>query len=169
LIGANLTAGDQVYPQSDPAAVKAGAAPEPFTIGETLNKTYLGTSKTVNHYSSTETNQTTGDYVTRNAYYEQSTGVLMEMVIEHYWASLGETDSEHWKITQFNSAEAPSTDGNGDGATTDGGLPSWLVPVVAVVVVVVVAVLVVALVLMMRKKPKVQAETPPPAQPQPPV
>jgi hypothetical protein len=170
LIGANLTSGDQVYPQSDPAAVAAGASAQPFTINETVTRTYLGTAKTVNHYSSRETNATTGDNVNRDAYYEKSTGVLMEMVIEHYWASLGETDSEHWKITQFNSATAPATDndngGNANGNdNTIAGLPWWLL-VTVVAVVVVVAVLLVALVMAMRKKPQTQAQTPPPAQPE---
>ena len=170
LIGANITAGEQVYPQSDPAAVKAGHAAAPFTITETVAKTYLGSLKTVNHYTETVTNQTTGDYVRRDAYYEQSTGVLMEMTIEHYWASLGETDSEHWKITQFNSAVAPTTgDGNEGGSNTSGGLPSWLVLSVVVVVVIVVALLITALMLSRRKKPQVQAEMAPPAQPQAPV
>ena len=169
LIGANLTAGDLVYPQSDPTAVAAGASTQPFTINETVTKTYLGTAKIVNHYSSRETNATTNDYVNRDAYYEQSTGVLMEMTIEHYWASLGETDREHWTISQFNSATAPASDDNNnqnDGANTNEGLPSWLVPAVVVVVVVVVAVLVVALVLQMRKKPQTQSATPPHAEPE---
>jgi hypothetical protein len=165
IIGANLTSGQKAYPGSDPAAVTAGVSAESFTIKDTVAKMYLGVSKMVNHYSETVTNSTTGDYVTRNAYYEQSTGVLMELTLEHYWASLGETDSETWKITQFNSAVAPATTDNS--TNTNQGLPSWLVPAVVVAVVVVVAVLIVALVVISRKKPKVQAVTPPPAPAQP--
>ncbi len=165
IIGANLTSGQKAYPNSDPAAVTAGVSAESFTIAETVAKTYLGVSKMVNHYTETVTNSTSGDSVTRNAYYEQSTGVLMEMTLEHYWASLGETDSETWKITQFNSAVAPATTDNS--TNTNQGLPSWLVPAVVVAVVVVVAVLIVALVVISRKKPKVQAVTPPPAPAQP--
>jgi hypothetical protein len=165
IIGANLTEGDQVYPDSDPVAVAAGAAALSFTINETVPKSYLGTARQVNHYTNREDNVTSGDYVTRSAYYDQTTGLLMEMTIEHYWASLGETDSEHWRITQFNSATAPADNNQNDG-TSNEGLPSWLVPAVIVVVVVVVVVLVVALVVTMRKKPKVQAATPPPAQPE---
>jgi hypothetical protein len=74
IIGANLTAGQKAYPQSDPAAVKAGVSAESFTIAETVTRTYMKIAKTVNHYIETVTNQTTGDYVKREAYYEQSTG-----------------------------------------------------------------------------------------------
>jgi hypothetical protein len=174
IIGANLTAGQKAYPQSEPAAVEAGVSAESFTIAETVTRTYMNVSKTVNHYTETVTNQTTGDYVKRDAYYEQSTGVLMEMKIEHYWASLGETDSEHWTITQFNSEGASIPSGNNDGTGDDGtntddtneALPGWLVPVLAIVVVVLVVALVATIIFMRRKKPQVQAESPSPAQPQ---
>lgn len=177
IIAANLTAGQKAYPQSDPTAVKAGVAAESFTIAETVTRTYMKVAKTVNHYTETVTNQTTGDYVKRNAYYEQTTGVLMEMLIEHYWASLGETDSEHWTITQFNSEGASIPSGNNDGTNDNGtntngtgdGLPSWLVPVLVVVVVVLVVALVATMVIMRRKKPQVTAETPATAQPQQPL
>ena len=174
IIQANLTAGQQAYPQADPSAVKAGVSAESFTINETVTRTYMALAKTVNHYTETVSNQTTGDIVKRDAYYEQSTGVLMEMRIEHYWASLGETDSELWKITQFNSQGASVPSGNSDGNSDDGtntnntneGLPSWLVPVLAVVVVVLIVALVVTIMLMRRKKPRAQAGTSLPAQPQ---
>ncbi len=172
IIAANLTAGQQAYPQSNPNETARGVSAQSFTITETVPKTYMGVAKTVNHYTETVTNQTTGDFVKRDAYYEQSTGVLMEMRIEHYWASLGETDSEHWTITQFNSEGAyiptgnDGTNNNGtDTNNTGGGLPSWLVPVLVVVVVVLVVALVAAIVFMRRKKPQATTETPAAAQP----
>jgi len=157
IISANLSAGEKAYPQSDPAAVKAGAEAESFTIDETINRTYLGTSKTVNHYSEKVTNTTTGSYIDRNAYYDKETGVLMEMTIEQYYADLQETYSQHWKISQFNSANIPS-DGTSDGTngTDSNGWSQWLLPFV-IVVVVIVAVLMVVVVLKRRKK--VQAPT----------
>ena len=174
IIAANLTAGQQAYPQSNPNETEHGVSAASFTITETIPRTYMSVSKTVNHYAETVTNQTTGDYVKRDAYYEQSTGVLMEMRIEHYWASLGETDSEKWTITQFNNEGAVTPAGNNDG--TDGstdnstsGLPSWLVPAVIVVVVVVVVALAATVMLMRRKKPQAEAETPLPGQPGPTV
>jgi hypothetical protein len=157
IIRANLTAGDQAYPASDPAAVAAGAAAEPFKITDTLSKTYLGTSRVINHYTERVTNTTTGNYVDRNAYYEKETGILMEMTITHYFADVQETDSEHWMITQFNSAVAPSNGGT-DGTTSTDSLPAWVTPAVIVVVVVVVVALVAALMLSRRRKPKVQVE-----------
>jgi hypothetical protein len=174
ITGANLTAGQKAYPQSDPTAVKAGVSAESFTIDETVTRTYMKVAKTVNHYTETVTNQTTGDYVKRDAYYEQSTGVLMEMKIEHYWASLGETDAETWTITQFNSEGASVPSGNNGGNSDNGtntnntneGLPSWLVPVLAIVVVVLVVALVATITFMRRKKPQAQTETPPSPQPQ---
>ena len=172
VIGANLTAGDQVYPQSDPAAVKVGQAAAPFKITETLNKTYLGTSRTVNHYVERVTNTTTGDYVDRSAYYDQATGVLMEMKIEHYWATLGETDSEHWDIVQFNSAQAPSDGtndgGNGNGSDSNDPLQSWIVPL-AIVAVVVVVVATLATMLVLRKRRKADVQERPQTSPRTPV
>lgn len=162
IIGANLTAGDKAYPEPDPAAVAAGAAAESFTITETLNKTYLGTSRPVNRYTERVTNSTTGDYVDRNAYYDQATGVLLEMTIGHFYSSLGETDSEHWKIIQFNSAETTPSDGtNGggnDGSNSNNALPSWVVPIaIAAVVVVVIALVAVMVVHKRRRKAAPQA------------
>jgi hypothetical protein len=121
--------------------------------------------KTVNHYAERVTNATTGDYINRDAYYDQGTGVLMEMTIEHYFASVDEVDSEHWKITQFNSAVAPDETDNGTNGTSSNPLPSWVVPAVIVVVVVVVVALA-AVVMLRRRKSQVQApapsQTPPP-------
>src|SRR3990170_5428743 len=116
IIGANLTAGDKAYPQSNPAEVSAGVAAESFTITETATLTYLGTSREVNHYynSTTDADGT----VIRDAYYDRATGVLLEMTISHSLAvNVDETDSEHWKITQFNSAETTPPNGGGTGGT----------------------------------------------------
>jgi hypothetical protein len=165
IIAANLTAGNEAYPNSDAASVAAGAAAESFTITETITKTYLGSLKTVNHYAARVTNATTGDYINRDAYYDQGTGVLMEMTIEHYFASVDEVDSEHWKITQFNSVVAPDGTDNGTDGTSNNPLSSWTVPAVIVVVVVVVVALA-AVVMLRRRKSKEQvpapSQTPPP-------
>jgi hypothetical protein len=153
IIQANLTAGDKAYPDSDPAAVTAGASAESFTISDTKTLSYLGTSREVNHYyeSKTDTNGT----VIRNAYFDRTTGVLLELTISHsFVATPDETDSEHWKITQFNSAVAPS-DGT-DGTSSTGSLPYWILYAVIVVVVVIIAALVAMLMLRRRKKPDVQ-------------
>ena len=167
IIGANLTAGDKAYNQSDPAAVSAGAAAESFTITETVTLTYLGTSREVNHYynSTTDADGT----VIRDAYYDRATGVLLEMTISHSLAvNVDETDSEHWKITQFNSAETTPPNGGGTGGTNSFDWSSLIVP--AVIVAVFVVVVVVALLVMRRrKKPEVQEPEPLPAEPQPPV
>jgi len=160
VIAANLTAGDKAYPESTATEVEADVAAESFTIGETTTRTYLGTSKTVNHYSARVTNSTNGNYVDRDAYYDKETGILLEMTIGHYYADLDETDSEHWKITQFNSAVAPS-----DGTDGTDSL-SWFIPVVIVVVIIIVTVLLV--VVMLRRRGKNQAETPPPESPEAP-
>jgi hypothetical protein len=170
IIGANLTAGDKAYPLSDPDAVKAGAAAASFTITETVTKTYLGTSKTVNHYFERINNATTGNYVDRNAYYDRETGILLEMTIEHYYADMDEIDSEHWKITQFNAVSTTPSDGTNDGTdgtNSTGSFPSWLVPVVIVVVVVVVAAL--AAMVMLRRRRKAEVQAPPQTPPQTPV
>jgi len=148
IIAANLTAGEKAYPESDgpPASV------ESFTIDETVTRTYLGSAKTVNHYSERVVNATTGNYVDRNAYYEKETGILLEMTIEHYYADADETDSEHWKIVQFNSATAPpdgTDNGNGGDSTVDWS--SWLVPIAIGAIIFVVAVLLVVIVIRRRK------------------
>lgn len=162
IIGANLTAGDQAYPQSDPAAVAVGQAATPFTINETVARTYLGTARPVNHYTESSTNATTGDQEQKDLYYDQATGVLLEMTLGYTSATSGESDSEHWKINQFNNAEVPSdgTDNDGTDGTTSNALPSWLVPVVIAVVAVVVIVLIVAIVIRRRGKPDVQTTAP---------
>ena len=168
IIGANLTAGDKAYPQSNPAEVSAGVAAESFTITETVTLTYLDTSREVNHYynSTTDADGT----VIRDAYYDRATGVLLEMTISHSLAvNVDETDSEHWKITQFNSAETTPSDGTTDGTGSTGALPDWVLYVAVVAVVVVVAALVTVLMLRRRKKPGVQEPEPLPAEPQPPV
>lgn len=168
IIGANLTAGDKAYPQSDPAAVAAGAAAGSLTISDTATKTYLGTSREVNHYyeDKTDANGT----VIRDAYYDKATGILLEMTISHsFVVNVDETDSEHWKITQFNSAETTPSDGTTDGTGSTGALPDWVLYVAVVAVVVVVAALVTVLMLRRRKKPEVQEPEPLPAEPQPPV
>lgn len=158
IIGANLTAGNQVYPLSEPAAVAAGHSAMPFTINETITRTYLGTSKTVNHYTESSTNATTGDTEQKDAYYDQTTGVLMEMKLQFSSSSSGETDSEQWKITQFNNAVGPSdgTNNNGTDGTNSNALLSWLIPVVVAVVAVIVIVLIVVVMLRRRGKPKAQ-------------
>jgi hypothetical protein len=166
IIGANLTAGDEVYPLSEGPP----AAAESFTITETVTLTYLGTSREVNHYHESKTD--VDGTVTRDAYYDRATGILLEMTISHsFVVNVDETDSEHWKITQFNSVETPSdgtTDGtNGTGST--GALPDWVLYAVIVAVVVVVAALAAVVVLRRRKKPEVEAPEPSPVEPQPPV
>jgi hypothetical protein len=164
IIEANLTAGDKAYPLSEGPP----AAAESFTITETITLTYLGTPREVNHYheSKTDANGT----VTRDAYYDRATGILLEMTLSHSLAvNMDEADSEHWKITQFNSAEATPSDGTGDGTGSTGVLPDWVLYAVIVVVIVVVAILVAVVVLRRRKKPEVQAPAPSPVQPQTPV
>jgi hypothetical protein len=157
---------------SDPAAVAAGAAAEAFTIKETITKTYLGTTKTVNHYNERVNNATTGDYVDRDAYYDKETGVLLEMTITHYYANYQETDSENWKINQFNSVSASpdGTDGTTNG-NSNGAFPDWFVPVVAAVVIVIIAMLITVIVLNRRKRPQLEEPATEPVQPspQPPV
>jgi hypothetical protein len=166
IIAANLTAGDKAYPLSDETAVAAGAAAASFTITETIAKTYLGIPMTVNHYSERITNTTTGDYVNRDAYYDQATGIMLEMTFEHYSASVDEVDTEQWKITQLNNAGAtvPSDNGNNgtNGTTSNAGLPDWLTFVGIAVVVVVVAVL--TAVFMLRRRKNTQPQAPPTAQ-----
>lgn len=170
VIGANLNAGDQVYPRSDATAVAAGAAAAPFTITDIVSTAYLGSLKTTDHYYERVTNSTTGDYTDRNAYYDRDTGVLLEMTLQHYYASLGETDTEHWLITQFNTAVAPSNGGNGgnggsnsgtNGSTSNLGLQDLLTIVGIVAAVVIVAVL--AAVVMLRRRKQAQAPPPAPA------
>jgi hypothetical protein len=163
IIQANLTAGDKAYPESTAAEVEAKVAAESFTIGETTTRTYLSTSRTVNHYSERVTNTTTGNYVNRDAYYDKETGILLEMTIEHFYADLEQTDSEHWKIIQFNSATSPPTDGTDDGTDGTDSTESfpWLLPA-AIVVVVIVAVLATVILLRRRKaRPETEAEPPP--------
>ena len=105
----------------------------------------------------------------RDAYYDKATGILLEMTISHsFAATVDETDTEHWKITQFNSAETPS-DGTTNGTGSTVALPDWVLYVAVVAVVVVVAALVTVLMLRRRKKPEVQEPEPLPAEPQPPV
>jgi hypothetical protein len=166
IIGANLTSGDQVYPQSDPKAVEAKAAAAPFTINDTLSKTYLGTARPVNQYTESSGNATSGDQEQKDLYYDQATGVLLEMTLRYTSTTSGESDSEHWKITQFNSAVGPS-DGT-DGTNPTGSLPDWILYAIIVVVVVIIVVLVTMLVLRGRKKPDVQEPEPLPAETQPP-
>jgi len=177
IIGANLTAGDKAYPLADSVAVKAGAAAESFTITETVTLTYLGIAREVNHYHESKTDENSS--VTRDAYYDRTTGILLEMTVSHAFAvTPDETDSEKWKITQFNSAVVPSdgtsdgTDGTGSGFSwgwVTGALPEWEWYVVIVAVVVVVAALVAVVTLRRRKKPAAQAPATVPVQPQTPV
>jgi hypothetical protein len=165
IIRANLTAGDKAYPDSDPAAVTAGASAESFTISDTTTLTYLGVSREVNHYHESKTDS--DGTVIRDAYFDRTTGVLLELTISHsFVATADETDSEHWKITQFNSAVGPS-DGT-DGTNSAESLPDWVLYVVIVVVAVIIATLVAILMLRRRKKPDVQEPEPFPAETQPP-
>jgi hypothetical protein len=157
IIQANLTAGDKVYPDSDPAAVSAGASAESFTISDTTTLTYLGTSREVNHYYETKTDS--DGTVIRDAYFDKTTGVLLELTISHSFAATpDETDSEHWKITQFNSAVAPS-DGT-DGTNSTGSLPEWVLYAVIVVIFGIIVALAVMLIIRRRKKPDVQEPEP---------
>jgi hypothetical protein len=164
IIQANLTAGDKAYPDSDPALVTAGVSAESFTISNTTTLSYLDVSREVNHYyeSKTDANGT----VIRDAYFDRSTGVLLELTISHsFVVTPDETDSLHWKITQFNSAVVPS-DG-ADGSTSDGSLPDWVLYAVTAVVVIIIAALLAMLILRRRKKPDVQEPEPMPEETQP--
>jgi len=166
IIAANLTGGEKVYPESDSSAVAAGAAAGAFTITETVTRTYLGVTKTVNHFHERNTNETTGDYGDKDAYYDQQTGVLMEMTTTHYVASTDEVDTEHWKIVQFNTVSNPSDGGNNNGTNgtnSNGGLPDLLTFTLIGVVVAIIVVLAAVLVSRRRKKPQIQA--PPPSNP----
>jgi hypothetical protein len=165
IIQANLTAGDKAYPDSDPAAVTSGASAESFTISDTTTLTYLGVLREVNHYHESKTDS--DGTVIRDAYFDKTTGVLLELTISHsFVATPDETDSEHWKITQFNSAVGPS-DGT-DGTNSTGSLPDWVLYAVIVVVVVIIAALLALLMLRGRKKPDVQEPEQLPAETQPP-
>jgi flagellar biosynthesis/type III secretory pathway M-ring protein FliF/YscJ len=134
--------------------------------------TYLGTLRDVNHYHASET--LTDGSVIRDAYYDKATGILLEMTLQHSFAvnvDETDTDSEHWKVTQFNEAAAP-TDGTDDGTNgTDStsALPEWVLYAAIVAVVVVAATLIAVVILRRRKKPEVQAPPPAPVQPPNPV
>ncbi len=166
IIPANLTAGQQSYPMVDPEAVAAGAAPAPFTINETITRTYLGVARAVNHFSETNSNATTGDSGQKDVYYDQKTGVLLEMTTTHYTASLDETDTERWLIVQFNNAGTIPSDGgsndgtNNNGSTSNGSLPDLLTLTLIGVVVAIIVVFAALIVVRQRKKP---AQTPPAA------
>ena len=154
IIGANLAAGDKAYPESTAEAVAAGAAAASFTIDETLTRSYLGTSRTVNRCSERTTNVTSGDSGSTDAYYDKETGILLEMNTENFLADTKETLSLHWKIIQFNSAAASPDETDGTDSTS--WLPSWFVPVVIVVPIAVVAVLAVAIFFRRRNKRRTQ-------------
>jgi hypothetical protein len=165
IIQANLTAGDKAYPDSDPAAVASGASAESFTLSDTTTLTYLGVSRDVNRYYESKTDE--NGTVVRDGYFDKATGVLLELTISYSSVSTPvETDSEHWKITQFNSAVGPS-DGT-DGENSTGSLPDWVVYAVIAIVVVSIAALVAILMLRRRKKPDVQEPEPMPEETQPP-
>jgi flagellar basal body-associated protein FliL len=165
IIQANLTAGDKAYPESDPAAVASGASAESFTISDTTTLTYLGVSREVNHYHESKTDS--DGSVIRDAYFDKTTGVLLELTISHsFVATPGEEDSEHWKITQFNSAVGPS-DGS-DGTNSTGSLPDWVLYALIVVIVVIIVALVAMFILRGRKGPDIQEPDPMPAETQPP-
>jgi hypothetical protein len=154
IIGANLTAGGKAYPLAEPPA-----SAESFTITETVTLTYVGAPREVNHYHASTTNADVT--ITRDAYYDKATGILLEMTISHsFTVSTDETqtDSEHWKIIQLNEAVAPpdGTDGT-DGTDSTEPLPQWILYAVLVVVAVVVAALIAVLILRRRKRPEVQA------------
>lgn len=165
IIGANLTTGDVAYPLAENANIS-------FTITDTRNATYLGISREVNYYHEQEANE--GVSVTRDAYYDRATGILLELTISHSAAVSAEdteTDSEHWKIIQFNEASTPSdgTDDGTDGTDLTGAIPEWILYAAIIAVAVVVAALVAVLVLRRRKSPKAQAPAESPVQSQPPV
>ena len=167
IIGANLTAGEEAYPLAE-----GPASAESFTITETVAMTYLGTLRDVNHYHASET--FADGSVVRDAYYDKATGILLEMTLQHSFAfnvDETDTDSEHWKITQFSEAAAPAdgTDDGTDGTGSTGALPEWVLYAAIVAVVVVVAALVAVVMLRRRKKPEVQAPPSVPVQPQTPV
>jgi hypothetical protein len=162
IIQANLTAGDKAYQNSDPALVTVGASAESFTINDTTTLTYLGFSREVNHYHESETDS--DGSVIRDAYFDKTTGVLLELTISHsFVATPDETDSEHWKITQFNSAVAPS-----DGTNSTGSLPELGLYAAIMVAVTIIAALVAIVMLRRRKKRDVQEPEPMPEETQPP-
>lgn len=167
IIGANLTSGQEAYPLAE-----GPASAESFTITETVAMTYLGALRDVNHYHASET--LTDGSVVRDAYYDKATGILLEMTLQHSFAvNVDEidTDSEHWKITQFNEAAAPA-DGTDDGTNGTGStstLPEWVLYAAIAAVVVVAATLLAVVMLRRRKKPEVQAPPPAPVQPPNPV
>ena len=151
IIAANLTAGDEAYPasQGPPAAVDS------FTISGTTTMTYLGSSREVNRYS--ERTTTADGYNNTDAYYDQKTGVLLEMTLEYYYSPSGETSSEHWKIYQFNEESVSPSDGTG-------APEAWLKWVLPAIVVIVIVALLAALFLKRRRKPQEQTPTSPPVQ-----
>lgn len=162
IIQANLTAGDKAYPDSDPAKVTAGVSAESFTISDSTTLTYLGVSREVNHYHESKTDS--DGTVIRDAYFDKTTGVLLELTISHsFVVTPDEKDSEHWRITQFNSEVGPS-----DGTNSAESLPDWVLYAVIVIVVVIIAVLVAMLMLRGRKKPDVQEPEPLPEETQSP-
>jgi hypothetical protein len=70
IIGANLNAGDKIHPDGT----------DGITIKETVTRNYESGSRPTNHVSITDTNETAGYTASRDLYFDQATGILVEQV-----------------------------------------------------------------------------------------
>ena len=92
IIGANLNSGDKIHPSGDDA----------ITIKETVSRTYESGSRQTNHISTSVRNDTTGYTATRDQYFDQATGMLVEEVTRTVVDSPASTTTVTWKINSSN-------------------------------------------------------------------
>ncbi len=86
IIGANLNVGDRIHPNGN----------DTLTVLETVNRNYESGSRPTNHVVISET---TSEYTaTRNLYFDQATGILVEQVDRQDTNNPASTTIVTWKI-----------------------------------------------------------------------
>jgi len=88
IIGANLNAGDTIHPSGD----------DGIKIQETVTRNYESGSRPTNHISTSIRNDTGGYTATRDQYFDQATGLLVEEVTRNDVDSPASTTIITWKI-----------------------------------------------------------------------
>lgn len=88
IIGANLNAGDKIHPDGTDA----------LTIKETVNRNYESGSRPTNHISVSVRNDTDGYTATRDQYFDQATGILVEETSRTDTDNPSSTTIITWKI-----------------------------------------------------------------------
>jgi hypothetical protein len=151
LIGSNLKVGDRIHPNGE----------DTLTVLGTTTRTYGDSTRTINHVSIVDNNPEEGYKASRDLYFDQETGILVEQIDKTEttmspitvssltWKIAYVVGVDGWSIPGFSMPTAPLPQPSNTGIGT---ITKWHLLIVAVVL------LIIALAILIYKKKLVKHE-----------